>query len=112
MNQPKSSPEVDCTRICNSRQHGSVLTSAVTKRAVSDTALASFFRCTCSNFLNIIDYEVILSLFYEFFNNFLVFNNNYVILGTIFTSHGGIKRTKNIIRMADTQILFYWDKFN
>ncbi|XP_077287148.1 inhibitor of Bruton tyrosine kinase [Arctopsyche grandis] len=57
MSQSKILPEFDCTRLCNSRQHGSLLTSAVTKRAVSDAALASFFRCSCYNFLHILDYE-------------------------------------------------------
>ncbi|KAI8421624.1 hypothetical protein MSG28_009633 [Choristoneura fumiferana] len=49
--------EVDCTRRCKSRLHGQVLTGAITKRSVSDEALASFIKATCANFIHAFDFE-------------------------------------------------------
>ncbi|CAH0713197.1 unnamed protein product, partial [Brenthis ino] len=49
--------EVDCTRHCKSRIHGQVLTSAITKRSISDESLASFIKSTCANFAKAFDFE-------------------------------------------------------
>lgn len=49
--------EMDCTRKCKSREHGAVITSSITKRSVSDVALASFIWSTCSNFIQAFDHE-------------------------------------------------------
>ncbi|XP_046969920.1 inhibitor of Bruton tyrosine kinase [Vanessa cardui] len=49
--------DIDCTRSCKSRIHGQTLTSAITKRAVSDEALASFIKTTCANFAKAFDFE-------------------------------------------------------
>lgn len=53
----KQKAEVDCTSKCKSRNHGQVLTSAITKRSISDEALASFIKATCSNFVKAFDKE-------------------------------------------------------
>ncbi|KAJ0174013.1 hypothetical protein K1T71_010159 [Dendrolimus kikuchii] len=53
----KMKPEVDCTTGCRSRNHGQVLTSAITKRSVADESLASFIRGTCANFFKAFDFE-------------------------------------------------------
>lgn len=53
----KHKVEVDCTPRCRSRSHGQALTSAITKRSVSDEALASFIRGTCANFIKAFDFE-------------------------------------------------------
>lgn len=55
----KHKAEVECTKHCKSRNHGQILTSAITKRSVSDEALAAFIKATCANFLKAFDYEVI-----------------------------------------------------
>ncbi|VVC95937.1 unnamed protein product [Leptidea sinapis] len=49
--------EPDCTRRCKSNLHGQTLTSAITKRSVSDLSLASFVKATCFNFTKSFDYE-------------------------------------------------------
>ncbi|CAH2089704.1 unnamed protein product [Euphydryas editha] len=49
--------ELDCTKNCKSRQHGHSLTSAITKRSVSDESLASFIKNTCANFSKAFDFE-------------------------------------------------------
>ncbi|XP_063626736.1 inhibitor of Bruton tyrosine kinase [Cydia splendana] len=49
--------DVDCTRRCRSRRHGQALTGAITKRSVSDQALASFIKATCANFIQAFDFE-------------------------------------------------------
>lgn len=49
--------EVDCTKRCKSRVHGQVLTSAITKRSISDESLASFIKSTCANFAKAFDFE-------------------------------------------------------
>lgn len=54
MNKTK---EVDCTKNCKSRQHGQSITSAITKRSVSDESLASFIKNTCANFPKAFDFE-------------------------------------------------------
>ncbi|CAH2234229.1 jg16678 [Pararge aegeria aegeria] len=51
------SVEVDCTKRCKSRIHGQSLTSAITKRSVSDESLASFIKSTCANFAKAFDFE-------------------------------------------------------
>ncbi|CAG9795587.1 unnamed protein product [Diatraea saccharalis] len=53
----KHKAEIDCTRRCRSRYHGQVLTSAITKRSVSDQTLASFIKATCANFVKAFDFE-------------------------------------------------------
>ncbi|KAI5642905.1 BTB/POZ domain-containing protein [Phthorimaea operculella] len=53
----KHNIEVDCTKRCKSRRHGQDLTSAITKRSVSDEALASFIKATCANFSKAFDFE-------------------------------------------------------
>lgn len=53
--------EVDCTKRCKSRLHGQSLTSAITKRSVSDESLASFIKSTCANFAKAFDFEVSLN---------------------------------------------------
>lgn len=54
----KNKPEVDCTRRCKSRSHGQALTSAITKRSITDEALTSFIKATCANFVKAFDFEV------------------------------------------------------
>lgn len=53
----KHKAEVDCTAKCRSRAHGQILTSAITKRSISDEDLASFIRGTCANFTKAFDFE-------------------------------------------------------
>ncbi|XP_075980998.1 inhibitor of Bruton tyrosine kinase [Anticarsia gemmatalis] len=53
----KHKVEVDCTSRCRSRVHGQAITSAITKRSVSDEALASFIKGTCANFVKAFDCE-------------------------------------------------------
>nr|XP_049701177.1 inhibitor of Bruton tyrosine kinase [Helicoverpa armigera] len=53
----KHKAEVDCTSRCRSRSHGQALTSAITKRSISDEALASFIKGTCANFIKAFDFE-------------------------------------------------------
>ncbi|XP_050550953.1 inhibitor of Bruton tyrosine kinase [Spodoptera frugiperda] len=53
----KHKAEVDCTARCRSRSHGQALTSAITKRSISDQALASFIKGTCANFNKAFDFE-------------------------------------------------------
>ncbi|KAF9424946.1 hypothetical protein HW555_000247 [Spodoptera exigua] len=53
----KHKAEVDCTARCRSRSHGQALTSAITKRSISDQALASFIKGTCANFVKAFDFE-------------------------------------------------------
>lgn len=53
----KHKVEVDCTSRCRSRSHGQALTSAITKRSISDEALASFIKGTCANFIKAFDFE-------------------------------------------------------
>ncbi|XP_022826832.1 inhibitor of Bruton tyrosine kinase isoform X1 [Spodoptera litura] len=53
----KHKAEVDCTVRCRSRSHGQALTSAITKRSISDQALASFIKATCANFNKAFDFE-------------------------------------------------------
>ncbi|XP_045501851.1 inhibitor of Bruton tyrosine kinase [Colias croceus] len=52
-----SKPEADCTKKCKSRTHGQILTSAITKRSISDASLASFIKATCANFTKAFDFE-------------------------------------------------------
>lgn len=54
----KINVEVDCTRRCKSRSHGQALTSAITKRSVTDDSLASFIKAMCANFSKAFDLEV------------------------------------------------------
>lgn len=54
----KNKPEVDCTKWCRSRKHGQIITSAITKRSISDKELASFIKGTCANFNKAFDFEV------------------------------------------------------
>ncbi|CAK1552996.1 unnamed protein product [Leptosia nina] len=49
--------EADCTKKCKSRSHGQIITSAITKRSVSDASLASFIKATCANFTKAFDFE-------------------------------------------------------
>ncbi|XP_075218309.1 inhibitor of Bruton tyrosine kinase [Lycorma delicatula] len=42
--------EKDCTNLCQSLVHGSIITSAITKRAVTDRQLASYFNILCGNY--------------------------------------------------------------
>lgn len=60
--------EVDCTKRCKSRNHGQALTSAITKRSVTDESLASFIKATCANFSKAFDYEV--SVYIICFSNY------------------------------------------
>ncbi|CAH0590134.1 unnamed protein product [Chrysodeixis includens] len=53
----KHKVEVDCTSRCRSRNHGQALTSAITKRSVSDEELASFIKGTCASFNKAFDFE-------------------------------------------------------
>ncbi|KAJ2948318.1 hypothetical protein O0L34_g7556 [Tuta absoluta] len=53
----KHNIEADCTKRCKSRRHGQDLTSAITKRSVTDEALASFIKSTCANFSKAFDFE-------------------------------------------------------
>ncbi|XP_037294950.1 inhibitor of Bruton tyrosine kinase isoform X1 [Manduca sexta] len=53
----KYKAEVDCTIRCKSRAHGQVLTGAITKRSLTDEALASFIKATCANFIKAFDHE-------------------------------------------------------
>ncbi|ALC41431.1 CG8060 [Drosophila busckii] len=48
--------EYDCTAKCRQRQHGNILTAALTKRSIDDGNLAAFVAKTCANFSNIRDY--------------------------------------------------------
>lgn len=61
--------EVDCTKRCKSRSHGQALTSAITKRSVTDESLASFIKATCANFSKAFDFEV--SMFIVRFLNYV-----------------------------------------
>lgn len=54
----KINVEVDCTKRCKSRNHGQALSSAITKRSVTDESLASFIKATCANFSKAFDFEV------------------------------------------------------
>lgn len=54
----KHKAEVDCTNRCQSRSHGQALTSAITKRSISDKDLASYIKGTCANFVKAFDSEV------------------------------------------------------
>ncbi|XP_013137356.1 PREDICTED: inhibitor of Bruton tyrosine kinase [Papilio polytes] len=49
--------DIDCTRRCRSKRCGQSLTSAITKRCVSDECLASFIKATCANFTKAFDFE-------------------------------------------------------
>lgn len=72
----KGQAELDCTKRCRSRLHGQILTSALTKRSVTDESLASFIRGTCANFIQAFDYEVrgfCFSFFFLKFGNGLLF---------------------------------------
>ncbi|XP_059059647.1 inhibitor of Bruton tyrosine kinase [Achroia grisella] len=53
----KNKIDVDCTRRCRSRNHGEMLTSAITKRSKSDQSLACFIKATCANFVKAFDFE-------------------------------------------------------
>ncbi|RVE44903.1 hypothetical protein evm_010450 [Chilo suppressalis] len=53
----KNKVEVDCTRRCRSRSHGQALTSAITKRSITDQSLVSFIKSTCANFVKAFDFE-------------------------------------------------------
>ncbi|KAL4702492.1 hypothetical protein ACJJTC_014635 [Scirpophaga incertulas] len=53
----KNKLELDCTRQCQSHRHGQLLTSVITKRSLTDKALASFIKCTCANFCKVYDPE-------------------------------------------------------
>lgn len=49
--------EKDCTERCKSNEHGSCITSAITKRSITDKQLASFIKSVCNNFTQVLDYE-------------------------------------------------------
>lgn len=49
--------EKDCTERCKSNEHGSCITSAITKRNITDKQLASFIKSVCNNFTQVVDYE-------------------------------------------------------
>lgn len=70
----KINVEVDCTKRCKSRSHGQALTSAITKRSVTDESLASFIKATCANFSKAFDFEV--SVFIVCFPNYLIISNS------------------------------------
>ncbi|KAH8369839.1 hypothetical protein KR093_001095 [Drosophila rubida] len=48
--------EYDCTIKCRQRQHGNIITAALTKRSIDDQQLSAFIAKTCANFSNIRDY--------------------------------------------------------
>lgn len=54
--------EYDCTRKCNLRAHGNVITSALTKRSVEDDKLAAFVAKYCCNFADNVDELVVYSI--------------------------------------------------
>lgn len=47
--------EYDCTRKCRLREHGNVITNALTKRSMDDEKLAAYVAKTCCNFADIVD---------------------------------------------------------
>lgn len=47
----------DCTNNCKSIQHGEIITSAISKRSVSDEDLCAFLNYTCCKCESVIDYE-------------------------------------------------------
>lgn len=47
----------DCTNHCKSRQHGENITSAISKRCVSDTDLCAFLSFTCCRCESVVDYS-------------------------------------------------------
>lgn len=69
----KTNIEVDCTKRCRSRNHGQALSSAITKRSVTDESLASFIKCTCANFSKAFDFEV--SMFFLLHTQSFLFDN-------------------------------------
>lgn len=58
--------EHDCTLLCRSTDHGCQITSALTKRAVTDEQLGAYLNWMCTNCGEVNDTEVtILKLSYE-----------------------------------------------
>lgn len=47
----------ECTNHCKSRQHGDIITSAISKRGVSDTELCAFLNFTCCRCESVTDYS-------------------------------------------------------
>lgn len=47
----------DCTNHCRSRQHGEIITSAISKRSVSDTDLCAFLSFTCCRCESVVDFS-------------------------------------------------------
>lgn len=47
----------DCTNQCRSRQHGEIITSAISKRSVSDTDLCAFLSFTCCRCESVVDFS-------------------------------------------------------
>lgn len=50
--------DYECTKKCKCRNHGDRITSAITKKAISDENLIRFIAKTCRNFSQILDHEV------------------------------------------------------
>lgn len=49
--------DYDCTKKCKNVNHGSKITSSITKRGISDEALASYIAKICRNFTDVLDEE-------------------------------------------------------
>ncbi|KAH8400712.1 hypothetical protein KR009_000515 [Drosophila setifemur] len=55
MSAARTCQDNDCTAKCRLRQHGNIITAALTKRSIPNDKLAAFLAKTCGNFANILD---------------------------------------------------------
>lgn len=49
--------EYDCTKRCKNTDHGGKITSAITKRGVTNESLAAYIAKICRNFTDVLDEE-------------------------------------------------------
>lgn len=49
--------DYDCTKKCKNTIHGIKITSAITKRGITDESLAAYIAKTCRNFVDVLDEE-------------------------------------------------------
>lgn len=58
--------DYDCTKKCKNCNHGKLITSALTKRSVTDKNLATYIAKICRNFSEILDNEVNIPIYSVF----------------------------------------------
>lgn len=69
--------EHDCTLLCKSIDHGCQITSALTKRAVTDEQLAAYLNWICTNCGKVNDKEVII--FFHYLIPMIIIQLHYVV---------------------------------